>query len=95
MSKQIVIMLKPRLKQDTLNNTNIFSPEEEVATGGSAPMHVRILASKDTRMAEEEACFFLESSPINKLDFVLFGMIVAQNNRINRLIRISVYTYNY
>ena len=83
------------LKQVIGNSKNIFSPEEEAATGVMGSMHVRILVSKDTRTAEEEACFFFESSLIEPLDFRLFGMFLAQNNRLNRLFRIPVYMYNY
>ena len=83
------------LKQVIGNSKNIFSPAEEAATGVTGSIHVRILVSKDTRTAEEEACLFFASSLIDPLDFRLFDMILAQNNRLNRLFRISVYTYNY
>ena len=58
---------------------DIFSPEEEAATGVTGSMHIRILVSKDTRTAEEEPCFFFESLLIDRLDFRLFSMILVQN----------------
>ena len=79
-------------------HSNIFSPEEETASCDSASTHARMSVSKDTRTAVEAllpACLFLDSSPIKILDFVRFGMVVAQNNRINRLLRILEYAYNY
>ena len=50
-------MIVTMLKQDTLSNKNIFSPEEEVATGGSAPMRVRRLVSKTLAWQKKRRVF--------------------------------------
>ena len=60
-------------------------------------MPTHISTSIDTHMEVEAlllAYFFLDSSPINRLDFFLLGMVATQNNRINRPLWILEYAYN-